>query len=347
MTPMTPMTPINALGWVAGVMGKDKSFRNNPILGSERLNRLGLHKNRVALADRLNEMRRAVTGIGMPVQDRADYDENGFILRENFLPAAEFEALRAELYEQDLPAREMRQGQTVTRMIPLSVGTQGLMPVATSVVRGRELNRMSHYVAGRSGAVVAFVQTVLAEPSKQPADPQTALHADTFHSTAKYWLFLHDVGEEDGPFIFVPGSHRVTPERLAWEYEQSLGARKDPRLHHSLGSFRIAPNELAALGYGAPQRMVVKANTLIVADTFAFHSRAPSTKATTRVELHGYLRRNPFAPWNGMDVTGLPGIKNRQLDLFHGYSDWQAKRKGREPFWQNVGRIRVDAEAQI
>lgn len=343
---MTPMTPINAVGWMAGVLGKDKSFRNNPILGSERLNRMGLHRSRVATADAMNAMRRKLTGQSLPAEDRAAYDADGFVLKENYLPADQFEALRHELYTQDLPAREMRQGQTVTRMVPLSIGTQDLMPVATSVVRARYLNQLSHYVAGRSGAVIAFVQTVIAEPSKKPADPQTALHADTFHSTAKYWLFLHDVGEEDGPFIFVPGSHRLTPERLAWEYEQSLGARKDPRLHHSLGSFRIAPSELSALGYGQPRRMAVKANTLIVADTFAFHSRAPSDKPTTRIELHGYLRRNPFAPWNGMDVTALPGIKNRQLDLFHGYSDWKAKRAGKLPFWKDVGRIKVDAAAQ-
>jgi len=87
-------------------------------------------------------------------------------------------------------------------MVPLTIGTQALMPVATSVVRAAPLNQLSHYVAGRSGAVVGFVQTVIAEPSKKKADPQTALHADTFHSTAKYWLFLHDVSEEDGPFIF-------------------------------------------------------------------------------------------------------------------------------------------------
>jgi len=343
---MTPMTPIHAVGWMAGVMGKDKSFRNNPILGNVRLNEMGLHRGRVALADRLNGMRRKFTGLAVPAADCAQYDANGFVLHEDYLPAEQFEALRAELFTNPLPAREMRQGQTVTRMVPLTIGTQALMPVATSVVRAAPLNQLSHYVAGRSGAVVGFVQTVIAEPSKKKADPQTALHADTFHSTAKYWLFLHDVSEEDGPFIFVPGSHRLTPERLAWEYEQSLGARNDPRLHHSLGSFRIAPDELAALGYGQPRRMAVKANTLIVADTFAFHSRAPSDKPTTRVELHGYLRRNPFAPWNGMDITALPGIKNRQLDLFHGYSDWKAKRRNKLPFWKDVGAVAVDAPAQ-
>ena len=48
------------------------------------------------------------------------------------------------------------------------------------------------------------------------------LHADTFHPTAKFWLFLDDVGIEDGPFAYVPGSHKLTPERLAWEHEQAL-----------------------------------------------------------------------------------------------------------------------------
>ena len=44
-----------------------------------------------------------------------------------------------------------------------------------------------------------------------PPDPQTALHADTFHPTVKAWLFLTDVAADAGPFTYVPGSHRLTP----------------------------------------------------------------------------------------------------------------------------------------
>src|SRR5436190_1683160 len=98
-------------------------------------------------------------------------------------------------------------------------------------------------------------------------DPQTALHADTFHPTVKAWLFLTDVAADAGPFTYVPGSHRLTPERIAWERRMSLAARHsaDPEIRQ--GSFRITPDELAALGLPEPRIFAVPANTLIVADT--------------------------------------------------------------------------------
>ena len=126
--------------------------------------------------------------------------------------------------------------------------------------------------------------TGLGAGSSGGADPQTALHADTFHATSKFWLFLHDVGPEDGPFIYAPGSHVLTPERLDWEYEQSLTAREERRSHHSYGSFRISWDDAMALGYARPRQMVVKANTLVVADTYGFHSRSPSDHPTIRFD---------------------------------------------------------------
>ncbi len=101
-----------------------------------------------------------------------------------------------------------------------------------------------------------------------------------------------------GPFFFVPGSHKLTKERLEWEYECSLSAAKDLRSHHASGSFRIKADELASLGLPQPKKMAVPENTLIVADTFAFHGRTPSDKPTVRSEIHWHMRRNPFLPWN-------------------------------------------------
>src|SRR5437016_4485285 len=80
-----------------------------------------------------------------------------------------------------------------------------------------------------------------------PPDPQTALHADTFHPTVKAWLFLTDVAADAGPFTYVPGSHLLTAQRLAWERRMSLAARRSPDADTREGSFRIDPGELPAL----------------------------------------------------------------------------------------------------
>ncbi|MNP39733.1 Phytanoyl-CoA dioxygenase (PhyH) [compost metagenome] len=144
-------------------------------------------------------------------------------------------------------------------------------------------------------------------------DPQTRLHADTFHPTAKAWLFLDDVEEDQGPFSYVPGSHRLTPERLAWEYRQSLDAARSPEQMHREGSLRIDEPQLAALGLPPPRRFAVPANTLVVADTSGFHARCASHKASHRVEIYASLRRNPFLPWRGAHLFALPWIANHHM----------------------------------
>ncbi|MEM9011472.1 MAG: phytanoyl-CoA dioxygenase family protein [Pseudomonadota bacterium] len=344
---MKLLYPLTAAGWVFGVFGQQKSFAANPILGSPRLNRWGLHRSRVALAERLARRRRAALAHRVPAADREAFDRDGFVIKQDYLPPEIFAAVLEEVYGRPHQAYEMRQGQTVTRMTPLNESAKPGLARAIGVVQDRGLTDLTGYVAGRGGAPIHFIQTVIAEPHRGAADPQTALHADTFHATAKFWLFLHDVGEEDGPFIFAPGSHRLTPERLEWEYEQSLTARGDARAHHSYGSFRVASDEMARFGYDTPRRIAVRANTLVVADTYGFHSRAPSDKATLRVELHGHLRRNPFVPWNGLDVQGLPGIYGRQLDIHHGIEGLRQRYLGATPLWRDVGRVAVDGPAQV
>ena len=41
------------------------------------------------------------------------------------------------------------------------------------------------------------------------ADPQKSLHVDTFQPTMKFWLYLEEVGERNGPFMFVPQSTQL------------------------------------------------------------------------------------------------------------------------------------------
>jgi hypothetical protein len=160
---------------------------------------------------------------------------------------------------------------------------------------------------------VVWIQSILRHAVAGPPDPQTALHADTFHPTVKAWLFLTDVAADGGAFTYVPGSHRLTPERLAWEHRMSLAARHAPDGDTREGSFRIEPDELAALGLPGPLVLAVPANTLIVADTFGFHARGPSAGRSLRVEIWAYGRRSPFVPWAAFDAWTGAALARRSL----------------------------------
>ncbi len=331
--------------WAAGVAGSDKSFARNPILGSPALNRWGLHVGRMRLADALARRRRRALGRTLDAADRAALDRDGYVLKRDFLPPTAFAALTAELAAARLEAWELRQGQAVQRMAPLGGDVLRRHPALAALVADRTLRALMRYGASRGGEPVAYIQTVIAQPDG-PADPQTALHADTFHSTTKGWFYLHDVAAEEGPFVYAPGSHRLTPERLAWERRQSETARDARDPHHAAGSFRIAAEDVAALGYGPPTALAVPANSLLIADTLGFHARARSERASTRVALHVTLRRNPFPPWTGLDLKSAPGLRGRELDLYLGWTQLQRRLTGRGAPWRPVGAVAVDAPAQ-
>lgn len=301
--------------WIVQLATGAKAFSDNPVIGSPTLNRWGLHVARVRITSALAASRRRRLERLVSAEDRAAFARDGFVLRRNFLPQAEFEALRAQALGHVGPAREMLQGDTITRRMALDPEALKAMPAVRKLLANDEWGGLMRYVGSFDSEPVTYIQSILSHVNDSDPDPQTALHADTFHPTVKAWLFLTDVAEDEGPFVYVPGSHRMTPERLAWEKERSIEARHDLDLLSSRGSLRIREDELASLGLPAPKAIAVPGNTLVVADTSGFHARGPSMRPSTRVEIWAYGRRNPFLPWTGLDPLSIPGIAERRAPL--------------------------------
>jgi hypothetical protein len=301
--------------WLAQLATSAKSFRDNPVLGSPTLNRWGLHVARRRAAARLAGLRRRRLARHLPEADIAFFQRNGYFIRHEALPREVFVALREEVAGLHVPAREMRQGCAVTRRIGLDDAELAAMPACRQLVKGADLLARIHYAASYGGEPTFCVQSIIVDPSLPELDPQTVLHSDTFHPTAKAWLFLVDVGMDDGPFAYVPGSHRLAERRLAWEYEQSLQARHSADGMTAEGSFRIDEAALAALDLPPPLRFAVPANTLVIADTSGFHARMASAHTSCRVEIYATLRRSPFAPWTGGHALALAPISGRHTAL--------------------------------
>jgi len=283
--------------WIAQLATGTKSFERNAVIGSRRLNEWGLHAARVGLAYRLAEARRRRLAGLVSEEDRTAFDRDGFVLRPNFLPAEHFAALVAQVQAYRGPLREISEGDTIMRKIALDGRALAALPALAAVLQSREWRGLIRYAGSRDAEPVVWVQSILRHACAGPDDPQTFLHADTFHPTVKAWLFLTDVAKDAGPFTYVPGSHRLTAQRLEWERRMSISARHSPNAEDRQGSFRIDPAELASLGLPQPRAFAVPANTLIVADTFGFHARGPSERSSLRVEIWAYGRRSPFLPW--------------------------------------------------
>jgi hypothetical protein len=250
--------------------------------------------------------------------------------------------LFAQLRDQALnfagATREMVQGDTITRRIALDPEALAAIPAARALLADPTWRGLLRYVGSADAEPVTYIQTILAQVNDAEPDPQTNLHADTFHATVKAWLFLTDVAADEGPFAYVPGSHRDTPARLAWERAMSQRVTSGGDRLSSRGSFRIRPDELPALGLPPVRLFGVPANTLVVADTHGFHARGPSLRPSIRVEIWAYGRRNPYLPWTGFDLLGRPGLAERRVPLMWAVRD-RLKRYIGQP-WRDVGRKR-------
>ncbi|MGA7261602.1 MAG: phytanoyl-CoA dioxygenase, partial [Stellaceae bacterium] len=100
---------------------------------------------------------------------------------------------------------------------------------------------------------------------------------------------------------------------------------------------RITTETVRRLGFGEPQAFAVPQNTLVVADTVGFHARGLSARPSVRVEIWAYGRRNPFLPWLGFDLAGLPFVKGRAVPLYWSAMDVAERlHLGANP-WQSAG----------
>jgi hypothetical protein len=329
--------------WMAAVLTGAKSFVDNPILGSRRLNRAGLHVWRLAAAHRLAASRRARLARRAPSHLKSAFDRDGFVVVPDVLPAAEFDRLRSVIAASEIECRSHQQGDTITTRIPIGPELLRRAPALASLIESPWWKGLISYVASTRAEPLYYIQAIAGGVADGPPDPQLELHSDTFHPSLKAWLFLTDVPEDGRPLTYVAGSHRLTPERLAWEKRRSVEIDEADRLSQR-GSLRVSADELPQLGLAQPTRFAVPANTLIVADTFGFHARAASDHATLRIELWAYSRRSPFLPWTGLDPLSWKPLAIRRAEWLGSIMDrldrlgWMKQQWRRSGPWRDAVR---------
>lgn len=322
--------------WLGELFTGSKSFAANPLIGSRRLNRWGLHVARISLAQGAMRLRMAMLSRGVPRQDRRQYLEQGFVLKENFLPEAQYRALVAEVRAAGGEVRQCCQGDAWTQRMLLSPETLAAMPTTRAVLADPALRRLLRYCAGHLRLPICHAERVLNGVDQAPADPQTRLHADTFHPTMKFWLYLEEVSDINGPFVYVPGSQRPRRRRLAWEYAMSQQAKTHEDRYTARGSFRVSPEQACALGDAPPRAFRVPGNTLLIANTFGVHARGAAEPGSSRLALWGMSRTNPFLPLPGLGFAWVNRLQYRVLQRQRRREDRRAAARRVKASWHRV-----------
>ena len=324
--------------WALQVFSEAKSFETNPILGSMKLNRRGLHVWRARLSRRLTDARRRKLAHLVSREDRELFAREGYVVKKNFAPPGLYRDLLAEIESMSARAREFKEGDAITRRIALTPETLKKLPACRRLLDLPEWRGLTRYVSSFDADPIIFVQTIFTKVDESRRDPQTTMHMDTFHPTMKAWLFLHEVELQDGPFNYVPGSHKRSPRREVWERAKSVEA-SDPKVQRKGGAFRVTKPELARMGYGKRVQLAVPGNTFVIADTSGFHARGRSERPAARIEIWAYSRRNPFIPWTGLDLGSAPPVKNRQAVIAWWFMDLRGRLGFKTPLWRDAGAI--------
>lgn len=314
--------------WVISIFTGAKYFGDNPVLGSRILNILGLHVFRVVLSHFIFHFKQKLFfSLTLPREDRKFFNEHGYLLKKNFLPAEDFKKLSKEILSYQGEMRDIIEGDTVTRRLNLTEDDSHKFPQFHSLTENKIFTRLMKYTSAKNEFPRSFVECIF-QNRGQNRDPQKDFHRDTFHPTMKAWLFLDNVTEENGTFLHVPGSQKLTWKRLKWEYLISIrktdGQKRqgsvNKKIYNKGGAFRITKDDLHALGYPKAKRMQVKKNTLVIANTFAFHKRGKATEVSRRRALWFSSRVHPFNPFPGLNSDYLRKMRDRVFYKYLKYS---------------------------
>jgi len=313
-----------------------KSFRDNPIIGSSILNRLGLHTIRVKLAHAITRLRWFMLSPLMPKHLRQQYHEDGFVIIPDFITAEDIASLHSEIAKHQGPVRQLTQGDTATQRILLDTPALKGNSALAALCKNSALKRYLSYCGAKIMPPLLYIQRIRNGHRKGKADPQKNMHSDTFHSTMKAWLFLQDVTEEAGPFTYVKGSHHFSALRRAWEYERSISAATMQDRYSEKGSMRVDPDDLAAMNLPDPIGVTVKAGTLVIANTNGFHGRGQAANGASRLEIWAYSRHNPFNPFPGLSIPGMANIRHVLMQKYLSFKDAQAKKRNGKASWHLI-----------
>jgi hypothetical protein len=266
-------------------------YSSEKIIQDPELVKKGIYPYRAILSERTVEYRRKKLGYDKHPHFN-EWDKNGCVIIENFLPQNDFINIQNYLNKNKTSGQSIDFSQNqnfidITKMCLATPENQGYHPSLGS-------EHIIHY----------------------SNDDQVNLHSDIYHPNLKIWLYINDCNLENGPYSFVFGSHKKTNKMLEFIHKQGLIWNVGPShpdffkynsSSTAIGSPRILRSEnctnnninqineeLHQLNLPPVTIIEAKQNTIIFTDTTGFHARGYATPGAERYSLRNAFRINPF-----------------------------------------------------
>jgi len=270
-------------------------FSSDKMVDSPLLNAAGVQVFRAVVARGIYLARSAsVSRTLVPVMDQLHRD--GVAVVPDFMPPRTFAAIRAEcegLAAEGAYFDRYEHGTTRVSIMAMSRAPMNRLPAIRAFYQDSRL--LEVFSAAERRPLPSLLEygkhesISFDEESRQSDDPQTTLHSDIFFNTHKAWLYLGDVTVDDGPLVYVKGSHRLALGRLGFIYRDSS------RWNKTISpSRRISLEEQRDLDV-VETVVTCPANTLVIANTCGYRRRLAIRAVRRRESLHVSVRSHPFA----------------------------------------------------
>jgi hypothetical protein len=268
-------------------------FSADKTVPSPVMNRLGAQVARTVIARMMYSMRAPRQPLPPDVREHlTTLERDGLVVIPNFLSPETIDSLRSRAEE--LWEREKSKVKFSKYGPNTFAGLNGavLPEIATTLHEffgDPRVPALLEAAERRSGSFAAHgytnIERLYQGDPTEDEDIETQLHSDIFFTSHKGWLYLTDVTPDCGPFVYVKGSHRLSPKMLSYVYRESCGGNG--------GSRRISKQELADLGLEETV-LTCPRGTFVVGNTFGFHRRLRGAPGHERLALHAGIRANPF-----------------------------------------------------
>ena len=290
-------------------------------IGSESVNRTGLQILRAAY-QRLTH-RPSLKSVSPELREQAKaLIESGMIVIPDFLPQEVFDKIRDEYNTAFDPNRETivrkaeetvnkrsnkysRDSEAITSVLIRGVCqescklTAELSPTALQhIVNNKTIWELASAATGkkikyRPGAY--FQREKRAPDGREDTEQNILLHEDVFYPSLKAFFYINDNTVENGAFVVVPKTQRLDIQRLKHEYLYSLDIARQKKgksishPQHESGRMQVFGRTYKKEELKEVQA-VGKANTLILANTMAFHRRGGSSVDEERQQIRMCFR---------------------------------------------------------
>lgn len=274
-------------GWFF-VRKKFGLFSNEKVLTSTLLNILGAQIFRVVLARLVLWLKRF--RFSLPQRDKElwkSYIQDGIIVLPNFLSSEEFEKLKENFHQRVNKSEDLERDyfSGSTRISKVIFDQDNAPSCLQSLMNHPQILGLVSKIEGRriESLNQIYYERALFDPNDE--DPQQLLHKDTYFTSSKIFYTIGEMSKKNGAFVFSKGTHRLSLQRLAFEYWSSIFSdSKNARM----------TEETRKKWSFVEQSIEAPPNTLVIVDVFGLHRRGWVQESSSRDVIRWGTRSNPF-----------------------------------------------------